>query len=1609
MPTTIHELIDQLRAASSSDADCGSRFERLMVAYLRTDPMWFSKFSNVWLWGDWPGRDGEVDTGIDLVAEHRDGSGFTAVQCKCYAPATTLDMSDLGTFFTRSGKAPFTERMIISTTNRWTKHLQKACEDQDKPTVKVTLGDLEASSVDWSKWDAKQNTLARKPRKTPRPHQRDAIEAVLAGFEKHDRGKLIMACGTGKTYTGLRVAERLTGAGGTVLVLLPSISLLSQTLKEWAADATVPLLPFAVCSDAKAGRRRKTEDLSPNDLILPATTDPDELVKHHRRAKPEQMRVVFSTYQSIPVITAAQTAGIPRFDLVICDEAHRTTGVTLAEEDDSNFTRVHDDAHVSAAKRLYMTATPRVYADTSKAKAAAAEAVVASMDDEEKYGPELYRIGFRRAVDLDLLSDYKVLILAVDEGAIAAAFQRQLSDENHELKLDDATRIVGCLNALSKRNALGNAFSATDTVPMRTAVAFSTTIAQSKKFKGLFGEVAERYATYCDRPFAVEVDHVDGSFNALQREELIHWLKAGANEESCRILSNARCLTEGVDVPALDAIIFLEPRNSMVDVIQAVGRVMRKAPAKRLGYVILPIGIPAGVAPEEALADNQRFKVVWQVLNALRSHDDRLNAVVNKLDLNDEPPEMVDVQLVGLAPAENDAAPGVEVEKPKQLALGFPVDELRRAIYAQLVKKVGTRHYWEDWAGDIAKIAARHEARIRALLNDPKLGLEEVFDGFVAGLRANLNDSINRDDAIGLLSQHLITLPVFDALFSGYDFVGSNPVSKAMEDMLKRLGQHALDKETETLAQFYADVKLRAEGIDNARGKQRIITELYERFFSKALPKTADALGIVYTPVEVVDFILHAADDALRRHLGASLSDEGVHVLDPFTGTGTFIARLLQSGLVRKHDLARKYVSEIHANEILLLAYYIAAINIESTYHDLTAGSGDGPYQTFPGIVYTDTFQLTEAGPGTGTLAIFPVNNQRAAKQQALDIRVIVTNPPWSVGQTSANDNAANLAYPKLDGRITETYAARSTATLKNSLYDSYVRALRWASDRVLAHANGGVVGFVSNGGYIDGNTADGIRLTLASEYHQLYVVNLRGNQRTAGEQSRKEGGKVFGSGSRATVAILIAVKQPGEVPAEGATLYYRDIGDYLSREEKLGILRDAAVAQDPLDAVPWKRIHPNAHGDWIHQRSERFYEFAPIQDKDDPRSIFGLRSGGLKTNRDAWNYNSSRDKLNANARRMVEFFNAEVDRFAASKPMGTTEAKAEAAKKFANLDPALFSWDASDFHRMATGQKLEVDSDAYFETTYRPFQRQHGNVARHLNNRTYQLPKIYPTAETRTLAITVAGMGGSNPFTCFVTDRVPDLVLTGAGNAIQIFPFATFDKPESSSDTPLFDTTEPSWRPNLSAAALKAYRTLDASLTAEDLFFYVYGILHARDYREAFASDLKKSLPRIPQVKTQEDFWAFSKAGRALAALHVGYEDVEPWPGLAIHYAEGFDPAAPNGWRVEKMRYPKIDDPETGQKVEDKTRILYNSGVTISGIPLRAHDYRLGSRSAIDWVLNQYQVKTDKDSGIVNDPNDWAAEHGQPTYIFDLLRRVVTVSMRTLDLVDSLPALDLG
>ena len=1000
---------------------------------------------------------------------------------------------------------------------------------------------------------------------------------------------------------------------------------------------------------------------------------------------------------------------------------------------------------------------------------------------------------------------------------------------------------------------------------------------------------------------------------------------------------------------------------------------MRKAPGKDFGYIILPIAVPVGVEPSEALKDNKRFKVVWDVLNALRAHDDRFEAIVQSIQLNggkdDSGKVIVDAPDLTGGDAENPDKPGAAVQLPL-----FHLADWRDAIYSRIVDKVGTREYWDQWARDVARMSAAQIARIEALLEDAPDEVQAQFDTFLAGLQANLNDSITRDDAVSMLSQHLITAPVFEALFSESDFASRNPVSVGMQAMLDTLEGQGLDAETQKLDRFYESVRVRAAAVTSAAGRQQVIHDLYEKFFKNAFPRQAEALGIVYTPVEVVDFILRAADDLSRQHFGQGLTDEGVTILDPFTGTGTFMVRLLQSGIIRPEDLGRKYAQELMANEIMLLAYYVACVNIEATFEALHGGD---EYVPFPGATMTDTFQISEEGDRVDT-SLLPANNERITKQLATDITVIVGNPPYSVGQTNANDNNQNVKYPTLDGRIADTYAARSSAQNKNSLYDSYIRAYRWATDRL---GERGIVAFVSNGGWIDGNTADGMRLAMAEEFSELWVFNLRGNQRTAGEQSRKEGGKIFGSGSRATVAVVLGVKDPAH---DGpAVIHYRDIGDYLSRDEKLAIINSAQLGDDE-----WAEITPNAEGDWLNQRDELFQQFMPISE------VFQTYSRGVETTRDAWCYNFDTAQVEFNMRRMIETFNAQA---------------AERTPQTEQLDDSTkISWSRNLRKRAAQGRTEAFHPGSIRDSLYRPFTRQALYFDAVFNSVPGQNAGFFPTNATPNVGFLVGEPSLRTPPSVMATALLPDSKTYV--DAAQFFARYTYEPgPKRGEAETLFDESMElvdGYRriDNITDEALAHFQqAFGPSVTKDLIFTYVYGVLHSAQYRERFAADLKKMLPRIPLAKDLADFQAFADAGQRLMDLHIGYETVEPYP-LQEQTKAAMDM---DEWELyavgdKRMKFPK----RKGET--DRTTLIYNAHVTLSGLPEEAFRYQLGSRSALEWIVDRYYIRTDKASGIVNDPNAWSREVGDPRYIRDLVGRVITVSLETMRIVDALPHLPL-
>ncbi len=1633
------QVIDRYHTQSFSEADKGNRFERLMIAMLRTLPPYSYELCQVWQWAEFPYRQSisKHDSGIDLVAMTTQGN-YWAIQCKCYLADAKIDKPDVDTFLTTSSRAFsdsegnkhfFAQRLWIDTTDGgFTSTAADSFKNQIIPAAILHLQELAEMPIDWEELDRGiSGAKAITERKELKPHQEEALAEAVKHYKDHDRGKLIMACGTGKTFTSLRIAEQLAGASGKVLFLIPSIALMGQTLRAWCMDAQHPLRPMCVCSDSEVSRSRDNGDdtniTSVVDLAWPASTSVEQ-IKHQFQAllhdKREGLLVVFSTYQSIERVAAAQRAvgEAMDFDFIICDEAHRTTGVTLKDEEESAFVRVHDNHFIHASKRMYMTATPRLYKDTDKQKAQEREAYLCSMDNAEQYGEEFYRLDFSHAVEKNLLSDYKVLILNVDEKDVTTEVQTALAGldatSRREVDTDDMAKLIGCINALSKRSRYDNKLlTEIDPQPMHRAVAFCQNIKMSKAITAAFNACADSYyssLSASEREGLVQVTarHVDGSMGAAQRDNLIGWLKRTPTDGTdCHILSNVRCLSEGVDVPSLDAAIFLSPKNSQVDVVQSVGRVMRTAPGKKYGYIIIPIVVPSDVDPEKALDDNQRYAVVWDILRALRAHDDRFNAMVNKLELNKRKPNTVQVvrpgsHLIGSGGiAESADSTGMvsedQVRYQTQLEMRF--EQLQNVIFARMVRKVGSKRYWEQWAADVAKIAERHIAQISSLVTSDEKA-RKAFDSFLRGLHKDINPSVTETAAIEMLAQHIITQPVFEALFENYAFADNNPVSKALNKIVRVLNEKIDEKDHRSLEKFYDSVRTRAKGIDNAESKQKIVVELYDKFFSTAFPRVKEQLGIVYTPVEVVDFIIHSVEHVLREQFGRSMNDRDVKIIDPFTGTGTFITRLLQSGIIKPDNLEYKYRNEIFANEIVLLAYYIASVNIENTYHDLIAAAiepnPETSYTPFPGICLTDTFELGELMYSKlkpkqkemeGMETPFVENSKRVQRQLNSPITVIIGNPPYSAGQKSANDNAQNQHYPLLEEKMQKSYVETGTATNKNAIYDSYIKAFRYATDRL---GKDGIVAFVSNGAWLDNNSFDGFRKSIEQEFAEIYVFNLRGNQRTSGELSRREGGKIFGSGSRTPVSITLLVKKPHQGKA---TIHYHDIGDYLSREQKLDIIRKAkSIATLPMDI-----LHPNEHGDWINLRNDSFSNFIQIEPekKFDQRqkSFFITYSCGVKTQRDPWCYNYSKDIVDKVSREMVDYYNSQRKKICSGEIDSV------------DFETNKISWTRAVLNDITKNKVYSKEDGCIVSATYRPFSKQNLFSYPPLNEMTYQIPRLFPTNNHNNLVICIQGEGVSKEFSTLMANIIPDLGLIGSN---QCFPLYWYEERKGTQGS-LFDDGKDRYIRHDAVTDFilkRAREQYGPKVTKEDIFYYVYGFLHCPSYRETFANDLKKMLPRLPLVEKSEDFWAFSKAGRDLAELHLNYEQVPATKEVVVDWHNMLPGLADNDtpeklYRVEQMRFARSAN---GGKDKDKSMIEYNPFITLRHIPLRAYDYVVNGKSAIEWVMERYCDKVDKKSGIRNDANQWGIEHGNPRYPLDLLQSVITLSLRTLDIVDSLP-----
>ena len=884
----------------------------------------------------------------------------------------------------------------------------------------------------------------------------------------------------------------------------------------------------------------------------------------------------------------------------------------------------------------------------------------------------------------------------------------------------------------------------------------------------------------------------------------------------------------------------------------------------------------------------------------------------------------------------------------------WDVESLQQVIYAQIVKKVGERDYFDQLATQVAQIVRRHVEVMRGrIATDP--AAKAHFETYYTLLKKAIYAAVSLDDALIMLAQHGVSTRLFDTLFGSDDFSRHNPISKAMESSRVLLQNLTTEEEQETLDKLYKNISLKVKAIsgehDGGRCRQALIKSLYDTFFAAAFPDMAAKLGIVFTPIEVVDFILRSADEALRKHFGKKLTDEGVNILDPFTGTGTFVTRLLQSGLITPKDIRRKYREEIFANEIVLLSYYIAALNIETVYHALV---GRSTYQAFPGIVLCDTFRMREITERD----IFDdeelrPNSERLLRENRTPISVIVGNPPYSV--------AKGEDYPELDADIEASYVLGSSATNKNSLYDSYIKAFRWASN-VIENPRGGVLCFVSNGGWLDSNACDAFRKALVREFDEIYCYNLRGNQNTQGEVSRREGGKIFDSGCKCPITILLLIRLPAGKHTGNATIRYRDIGDYKNRKTKLADL----AAQHSFFSAAWldgaTLLKPNEHGDWINQRSDAFGAYIPLEptkkfDKH-AQAFFIIQSSGLKTARDPWCYAFSAKEVQAKMQASIDLYNRSLEE-------GTPIE-----------DPRVINWNRSLLGHFQRGRREPLLLPRV--SVYRPFCKMFQYFSAFWNDMIYQIPKLFPT-----------GARGENLVICvssgalLITDVTPDLHFVGDAQCFPLYWYEEKDVDLFGKKTLVRHDGVSDW---VQGQARKRYGTV---VTKEEIFYYVYGFLHQPAYRQTFAADLKKSLPRIPLVERYEDFKATSDIGRRLAALHLNYEALEPYP---LEEKGDFSDT-----RVTQMKF-------AGKKgKEDRSTLIVNGTLTLRGIPEEAYRYQVNGRSPIEWAVDRYQVRQDKASGIVNDPNLWAPEN--PRYIPDLVKRLVTLSIDSLNLIAALPS----
>ena len=1276
----ITEALAKLVADDPNSKQKGNRFERLVQKIFQEHPGSYGKerFEKVWLWSEWPDKDltglPEVN-GIDIVAKQTDawGGGYCAIQCKHWNKDSSVGKGEIAKFLVDvQGSNQVFSSGLLTTNAKVTSTATQALLKSPQMCQVLYTGTMEDWVDDWNDWvdDFSNLQIPSPPKLQERDYQTKAREAAIQAFTESDasRGQIILPCGTGKMFVSLRTAEDYAGQGKTVLYLVPSLGLVHQTMQEWSEQRSIPLQYFGVCSDPSVA---KTEDADPDvagymaEIRIPVTTDPLKIGEWLAKPAPDSaMRVLFSTYQSSPKIKQAIetfAAGF-EFDLMILDEAHRTSGRDKPRT--SGFVMPLHDSDIPAEKRLFFTATPRVFADKKASEDLDDQPDSYDMADEKVYGKVLDSMSFSDAIKQGYLSDYEVLVVTGSREAFRDSLPIQdgmVVWKEKPVAMDDLIRLVGAWDALSspetEEASVDHPTGSVTDGHLTSAICYLNKVADSSWVATEWQDIndkIEQVQGSTEPRLKLDVAHVEAKTSSDKRIEAINALRKSDEHGKCSVVTNVGVFSEGVNVPSLDAVIFLDSRSSAVDIAQQIGRVMRKTEGKDKGYVVLPIFVPDEEDPDKWL-ESSDWKKLYRVVKALRSHDERMDEYLKHPAVMEEKGPITIRPLRRTGKHEEHSG-----SKDGQQRLFF--EELKREVASKVVKFCGDTGTYPGWGKHAARVAANIATKLEELTASAEH--KQHLEDFTKRLQESVSKDITIDQAREMLAQHVVTIPIFDKMLGKAHFADKNLVSIAIREMLEKLRQNPQNpfpEEAVRLNRAYEAMGRAFEGAVSSVDRLDVLKSIYDGFFAEAMPGTVDELGIVYTPVEIVDFIVRSCAAICRQEFGRDIGSENVHVLDPFSGTGTFLARLLTgidlegNPFVPDEDLERKYSEELHANELVLLAYYVAALTIEQARHDRLSSD---EYKEFAGLCLSDTF---EDFPAQGSL--WGTSGRRSVQDEK-PMYVVFGNPPWSSGKDKAGEGADKKSNPEVEKRVKETFVAEhkhvtGSSPGGNAYGNLYIQALRWASDRIVnpsaSEAEGqkdhpSVVAFVHPNSLAEGTSLAGARGVFRDEFTDIFVVNLRGNAYKSGKERRKEGDGIFGGGSRNGVQITFLVRNPAKDLSQPANVQYMEVPEYCSLDEKWKWLEEIGdIYWEGAESIPVTPEH-----DWTCLPDPQFEAMMPVvetsrlKDKDfagvSTHVAASGHASGVKTNCDVWAYSWSREALEDKIRTLLSRYQDALD-----------------------------------------------------------------------------------------------------------------------------------------------------------------------------------------------------------------------------------------------------------------------------------------------------------------------------------------------------------------------------